>query len=99
MVQSDSPDNPPLKAKLTGSLNRILQQNLQPNETVLVALQAVCLEALVCTDRRVIKSQAGYYLRQTFGNNVFQLPYAAITSAQVSAHLLTGHFELWAGGI
>ena len=30
---------------------------------------------------------------------MFQLPYAAITSAQVSAHLLTGYFELSAGGI
>src|SRR3954447_23403730 len=99
MVQSDSPDDPPLKAKLTGSLNRILQQNLQPNETVLVALQGGSLEALVCTDRRVMIIKSGYYTGNTFGNNVFQLPYAAITSAQVSAHLLTGYFELSAGGI
>lgn len=34
-----------------------------------------------------------------FGNNLFQLPYANITGAQVNTHLLTGYFELSAGGV
>lgn len=99
MSQSYSQDDATLKVKLPGSLDRILQQNLQPNETVFVALQGVCLEALICTDRRVLIIKTGFDTGHIFGSNVFQLPYSAITGAQVNTHLLTGYFELSAGGI
>src|SRR4051794_40551169 len=65
----------------------------------LVALQGTCLEALVCTDRRVLIIKTGYMTGHIFGNKVFQLPYASITGAQVNAHLMTGYFELLAGGV
>jgi hypothetical protein len=99
MTQSHNQDDPTLKVNLPYKLDRILRQNLQPDDTVFVALRGAFLEALICTDRRVLIIKTGYQTGHIFGNNVFQLPYATITGAQVNAHLQTGYFELSAGGI
>jgi hypothetical protein len=88
-----------LIVQLPRSLDRILRANLRPDEKILVALRGMCREALVCTDRRVLIIKTGYMTGHIFGSNVFQLPYASITGAQVNAHLLTGYFELSAGGV
>jgi hypothetical protein len=36
---------------------------------------------------------------QIFGTDIFQCPYANVAGAQVNFHLLTGYFELSAGGM
>jgi len=56
-------------------------------------------EALVCTDSRVIILKGGFFAGQFFGNNTYQLPYANIAGAEVRTHLLTGYFQLNAGGM
>jgi len=84
---------------LPGRLSRIVQENLTPGEQVIVKLKGVFNEALVCTERRVMVIKSGFMTGNTFGSDIFQVPYANITGAQVNAHLLTGYFEVSAGGI
>ena len=105
--QAPVPSNPPaqnaassgLKEALPRRLERILQEILQPDEIVHVKLKGAFKEALVCTDRRVLILKAGWMTGQTFGSNVFQVPYRNVTGVQVKKHLVTGYFELSAGGV
>jgi len=53
----------------------------------------------VCTDSRVIILKGGWMTGQLFGTDTFQCPYANIAGAEVKFHLLTGYFELSAGGM
>jgi hypothetical protein len=100
MMQSQIPNQTTkLVVRLPSSLDRILRANLKPDEEVLIALKGTFGEALVCTDCRVLIIKTGYMTGHIFGSNIFQLPYAGITGAQVNAHFLTGYFELSAGGV
>jgi hypothetical protein len=80
-------------------LERTLRQTLGPNERVFVQLRGAFTEALVCTDTRVIILKGGWMTGQLFGTDTFQCPYANIAGAEVKFHLLTGYFELSAGGM
>lgn len=72
---------------------------LEPSERVFVKLKGAFKEALICTDKRVLILKVGFMTGQTFGSNVFQCPYRNITGVQVKKHLISGYFELSAGGI
>jgi hypothetical protein len=85
----------PVPDKLAGAL----RQTLARGERVFVQLRGAFQEALVCTDYRVIILKGGWMTGQWFGTDLFQCPYANVAGAQVSFHLLTGYFELSAGGM
>ena len=80
-------------------LNRTLRQTLAPGEQVLVQLKGAFTEALVCTDFRVLILKGGWMTGQLFGTNTFQCPYPNIAGVEVKFHLMTGYFELSAGGM
>jgi hypothetical protein len=95
-----SPDaGPGLIVELPGRLTKALATLLGPNEPIYIALRGSFKEALVCTDTRVIIIKGGFFTQQTFGTTTYQLPYASIAGAEVKAHLLTGYFQLNAGGM
>lgn len=84
---------------LPSDLQAKLRQALAPGEAVEVQLRGVWKEVLVCTDRRVIILKSGFMTGQLFGSNNFQLPYSNVAGVEVKFHLLTGYFELSAGGM
>ena len=84
---------------LPGGLEKSLRQSLAAGETVNVQIKGVWKEALVCTDRRVLILKSGFMTGQTFGSNIFQIPYGNVAGVEVKFHLLTGYFELSAGGM
>ncbi|MGD0671309.1 MAG: PH domain-containing protein [Candidatus Binatus sp.] len=85
--------------QLPSRLEKVLSELLEPNERIQIKLKGAFKEALVCTDKRVLILKAGFMTGQTFGSNVFQSPYRTITGVQVKKHLITGYFELSAGGV
>ena len=80
-------------------LERVLRQTLVPGERVLIRLKGAFKEGLVCTDSRVLIIKGGWMTGQLFGTDTFQLPYTNVAGAEVKFHLLTGYFELSAGGM
>lgn len=80
-------------------LEKYLAETLRPDETVHVQLKGAFKEALICTDKRVIILKTGFMTGQTFGVNMFQLPYSKITGAEVKFKLMSGYFELSSGGV
>src|ERR1039457_4939870 len=80
-------------------LERALATSIHQNEQVVVKLHGVYKEALVCTNIRVIILKAGWMTGQLFGTDMFQCPYSNVAGAQVNFHLLTGYFEISAGGM
>jgi hypothetical protein len=84
---------------ISEKLDRALNLALAPNEPVAVKLRGVYKEALVCTNTRVIILKAGWMTGQSFGTDMFQCPYRNVAGAQVNFHLVTGYFELSAGGM
>jgi hypothetical protein len=84
---------------LPAGLMKKLQQLLAAGESVEVQLKGVWNEVLVCTDRRALILKSGLMTGQVFGSNAFQLPYSNIAGVEVKFHLLTGYFELSAGGM
>jgi hypothetical protein len=84
---------------LPARIERALKTLLSTDELIDVKLQGAFKEALVCTDRRVLIVKGGYMTGQIFGTNAFQIPYANIAGVEVKFHLITGYFELSAGGM
>lgn len=84
---------------LPDSLERALNQTLAPGEQVFVKLKGTFKEALICTSTRVILLKGGWMTGQVFGTNTFQCPYSNVAGAQVNFNLMTGYFELSAGGM
>jgi hypothetical protein len=84
---------------IPNNLEAALRQALGSGEQVFVKLRGTYKEALVCTSTRVIILKAGWMTGQLFGTDMFQCPYSNVAGAQVNFHLLTGYFELSAGGM
>lgn len=84
---------------LPDRLEKDLSEILRPDEQVLVKIKGAFKEGLICTDSRVIVLKGGFMTGQTFGNNVFQSNYHNIAGVEVKFHLLSGYFELSAGGM
>lgn len=85
--------------KLPGRIENELIKILAPGEVVHIKLKGAYKEGLICTDRRVIVVKGGLMTGQTFGTNTFQLPYKNISGVEVKYHLLSGYFEISAGGV
>ena len=84
---------------LPDRIETVLAESLSPGEAVHVKLKGTWKEGLICTDRRVMVAKGGFMTGQVLGTNIFQLPYANVASAEVKFHLVTGYFELSAGGM
>ena len=91
------PEN--LLEKLPDRIETALSKLLGPNEGVLVKLKGAFKEGLICTDSRVIILKGGFMTGQMLGNEAFQLPYANISGVQVKYHIMSGYFEISAGGM
>lgn len=85
--------------QLPGRLEKLLSEILEPNETVFIKLNGAFTEGLICTNKRVLILKAGFMTGQTFGSNMFQSPYRNITGCQVKKHMISGYFEISAGGV
>jgi len=95
----DSPSSVGPIESLPERLERELGQLLGPLETVLCKAKGAFKEAVVCTESRVIILKGGFMTGQMLGNNSFQQPYSNIAGVQVSYHLMSGYFEVNAGGM
>jgi hypothetical protein len=84
---------------IPGGLEKVVNSNLIKGEAVIYRLKGAWKEALVCTNNRVMIAKKGFMTGQIFGSDVFQLSYGSVASAQVKFHLLTGYFEVSAGGV
>lgn len=73
--------------------------NLGNNEKIELWLKGAFKEWLICTNNQVFIIKKGFMTGHTFGNGVFQMPYKNITGATVNYHLLSGYFEINAGGM
>lgn len=80
-------------------LEKHLKEVLQPNEKVFLKLQGAFKEGLICTDTRVLVLKTGYFTGNMFGANCFQLPYGSIAGVETKYNLLSGYFEISAGGM
>ncbi len=81
------------------SVLTIAKTYIHEDEKIYVALKGAYKEYLVCTDKAVYIIKAGFMTGHTFGDGYFKMPYSSITNAEVNYHLLTGYFELSAGGL
>ena len=88
-----------LVAALPERLERALERVLERDEVVEIKLKGAFKEGLICTDRRVLIIKGGFMTGHLFGTNVFQLPYSRVGSVEVTYHMLTGYFEISAGGM
>ncbi|QHC35354.1 SHOCT domain-containing protein [Komagataeibacter xylinus] len=91
--------NTGLIEELPASLGKAVSENLRPGEEVILKIRGAAKEALVCTGTRVLVIKTGLMTGHLFGSNVFQLNYSNIASAEVKYKLLTGYFEISAGGV
>ena len=85
--------------KLPERIEKALAELLRTGETVHIKIKGAFKEGLVCTDSRVIILKGGFMTGQMFGTSTFQQPYSNIAGVQVKFSLLTGYFELSAGGM
>ena len=94
---ADPPDGPIVEqpARLTRSLLAMLGTD----ETIHVMVKGTWKEGLICTNSRVIILKGGFMTNQIFGTSTYQLPYANIAGAEVKEHLMSGYFQLNAGGM
>lgn len=85
----------PLPARLRREIPRLLT----PGEQIEIQINGAFKEALICTNIKVAIIKGGLLTGQIFGTNVFQLPYRNIAGVEVNFHLLSGYFEVSAGGM
>lgn len=83
-------------ARIEATLSEVLAGS---SDTVLLKLKGAFKEGLICTESRVIILKSGFMTGQMLGTNAFQQPYSNIAGVQVQWHLMSGYFELSAGGM
>lgn len=89
----------PLVEDLPSALKLKEDEILNNDETIIIRLKGAYKEALICTNKRIIIIKTGFMTGQTFGSNIFQLPYKSIATAEVKYKMLSGYFEISAGGM
>lgn len=85
--------------KLPSKIEKTLNDMLLPEEEIHFQLKGAFKEGLVCTNKRVIILKSGLMTGQVFGSDAFQQPYSNIAGVQVKYNLMSGYFELSAGGM
>ncbi|MGF1275546.1 PH domain-containing protein [Acetobacter pasteurianus] len=89
----------PLVEDLPSALKLKEDEILNNDEKIIIRLKGAYKEALICTNKRIIIIKTGFMTGQTFGSNTFQLPYKSIATAEVKYKMLSGYFEISAGGM
>jgi len=84
--------------ELTGGLKKACEQNVMPNDAVLVRLNGLSGEALVATQSRVLVLKAGYASGAMFGQKAKSFPYEDISSVEYSCGLTQGRIQITASG-
>lgn len=84
---------------LPGRLEKALSGLTKGSEEVHVKLKGAFKEGLVVTSQRVIVVKGGWMAGQLFGTNVFQIPLSSVAGVEVKYSLLSGYFEVSAGGM
>ena len=85
-----------LPDRIEATLSELLSGS---SDTVVLKLKGAFKEGLICTETRVIILKGGFMTGQMLGTNAFQQPYSNIAGVQVQWHLMSGYFELSAGGM
>jgi hypothetical protein len=86
--------------KLHGRAEKLLAQSLGPGEPVLGRINGISnIECLVLTDQRAVIIKVGWRAGQTLGGKVTSFNYRNITSVEVRTSIVTGTFEISAGGM
>jgi hypothetical protein len=79
---------------------KLLSGSLAKDEVVLGRLNGIKnTQALVLTEQRALIVKVGYMSGQSFGGKVISFEYRNITSVEVRASMVTGVFEIAAGGV
>lgn len=74
-------------------------ENIPKGEEIIVALKGAFREYLICTNKRIYIVKKGFMTGNTFGSGNFQMPYSNITNVEVVDKMMTGYFEVSAGGM
>jgi hypothetical protein len=79
---------------------RLLTETLTPGENVVAKINGVTnTQSLVLTDERVLIVKVGWTAGQTLGGKVTSFSYRNITSVEVRSSIISGVFEIAAGGV
>lgn len=98
--QRGGSDAPLPMDKLHGRAMKLLAQSLGPGEPVVAQLNGVSNnQALVLTDHRALIIKVGWMTGQTLGGKVTSFDYRNISSVEVRTSIMTGTFEISAGGV
>lgn len=87
-----------LVEKLSGGLKKAFEQNVLPDDSVLVCLGGLSGEALVATQSRVLILKAGYSSGAIFGQKAKSFLYEDISSVEYSCGLTQGRVQITAAG-
>lgn len=82
-----------------GKLQIAIARDWESNEEVLIALKGAFKEYLIVTRSYLYIFKSGFMTGHFVGQNRFKMPIANITNVEVDTHLLTGYFEVAAGGV
>lgn len=81
-----------------GKLQIAIARDWKSNEEVLIALKGAFKEYLIVTRSYLYIFKSGFMTGHFVGQNRFKMPITNITNVEVDTHLLTGYFEVAAGG-
>jgi hypothetical protein len=80
-------------------VEKLLAGSLGQGETVLARVAGGADQALILTEHRALIIKIGFMAGQTFGGKVTSFEYRNITAVEVRMSLMTGSFEISAGGV
>ena len=85
--------------KLKKQINNAIVKADLKKENLKVALKGAFKEYLFADENEVYIYKNGFMTGHLFGSSVYKLPYKNISSVNINYHLLTGYFEVSAGGV
>ncbi|KRN13425.1 hypothetical protein IV37_GL000142 [Fructilactobacillus fructivorans] len=72
---------------------------LKDFDNLKIALKGTNKEYLFCDESKLYILKKGFMTGHMFGNQTYRMPYANISSVSVDYHMLSGYFEVSAGGV
>lgn len=88
-----------LCSQLTTELSDLIGSIEESGEKVLIAIKGAFREYLICTNKSVYIAKKGFMTGHFLGKGNFHIPYNKITNVEIDMHLLSGYFEISAGGL
>lgn len=87
------------RAQLHKEANALLDENLAPDESVVVIIRGEWNSAIIGTDRRVFVFKKGFMSGSAFARKLSTWDYRNITGVQVETGMITGSAAIQAAGI